>query len=65
MSGLAYKCRCLKREGKVLKVSTNKGMVKVLKADSSGFLKWHPISHPSDIDHLFSFSSSVGEPELG
>ena len=54
MSTLAYKCRCLKREGKVLKVSTDKGRVKLLKSDPNGILKWHDVSHPSDLVDLFA-----------
>ena len=53
ISNLAYQCRCLKRNGKVVKTKVNKGIVKILKANEDGTFLWHDILHIEDINKLF------------
>ena len=49
MGNIAYRCRCLKRESKILKTKVDKGIVKILYNSSDGTLKWHVILHTNDI----------------
>ena len=48
---LAYRCRCLKREDKILKTKVQKGVVKILMC-LEGITKWHIIEHINDIISL-------------
>lgn len=48
MSGLAYRCRCLKRENKILSTKTQKGVVKIL-CNINGSLIWNNINSIDDL----------------
>ena len=51
-SNLAYKCRNLKRSGKILKTKTQNCMVKILTSKDGAFT-WHDIQHDQDLVRLF------------
>lgn len=51
VSGLAFKCRCLKRESKILQTKVRRGVVKVLLLTSNRLI-WHDIYHTADIIKL-------------
>ena len=49
ISNLAYKCRCLKRSGKILKTNISK----ILKVGDNGTMMWYEILHTVDILNHF------------
>ena len=49
VSGLAYRCRCLKRQNIIEKTKVQKGIVKILFKDENGIFKWINIQHIQDI----------------
>ena len=54
-SKIAYQCRQLKKKGKIKKLSTNKGIVKIKLMDDSGgvdSLRWQTISHLNELMDL-------------
>ena len=53
IGNLAYLCRCLKRENKIIQTKVAKGIVKILKPGENGTLKWFDILHIDDIKKLF------------
>ena len=50
MGGLAYCCRCLKRENTITNTKIQRDIVKILLQDS--VTKWHNILHNDDIRKL-------------
>ena len=59
MSNLAYKCRKLKREGKLIKTKTQKGTIKALHSDYRGISKWYDILHINDLTNINPEFSAV------
>ena len=49
ISNLAYQCRCLKRNHKIVQTKVIKGVVKILMSTNDGTLKWFDILHTEDI----------------
>ena len=53
ISNLAYQCRCLKRERKIVQTKVIKGSVKILMSTHDGTLKRFDILHIEDIKGHF------------
>ena len=59
ISNLAYICRTLKREGKLIKTKTQKGMSKALHSAYRGISKWYDILHINDLTNINPEFSAV------
>lgn len=51
-SNLAFKCRNLKRSGKIVKIKTQNCVVKIL-TFIDGVYTWHDIQHVHDLENIF------------
>ena len=60
-SGLAYKCRCLKRENKIYQTKVESGVVKVL-TNKNGSFRWFNVTSEQDIDQ-FNVTIAAESPE--
>ena len=63
MSGLAYKCRCLKRENKIYQTKVESGVIKVL-TNKNGSFRWFNIASEYDINQFELSNGADVTPEI-